>query len=140
MNNQNSAIYINQNGSTQNLQRFNKNGNFDIGSCPFTVKIFSSFQDQENLYLELEYVEGCTLLSQIKKMNKDVISNMQFYACEALQTLEYLHQNDIIFRDLKPENIVLSMRERGHIKLVDFGFAKQLKGPNKRSQTNCGTP
>ena len=52
---------------------------------------------------------------------------MSFYAGEALQTLEYLHQNNIIYRDLKPENIVLSMRDRGHIKFVDFGFAKFLK-------------
>ena len=29
------------------------------------------------------------------------------------------------------------MQDRGHIKFVDFGFAKQLKG---RTQTNCGTP
>lgn len=37
--------------------------------CPFTIKIHSSFQDEENLYLELEYVEGCTLMSQIKQIN-----------------------------------------------------------------------
>ena len=41
--------------------------------------------------------------------------------------MEYLHINNIIYRDLKPENIVLSMQERGHIKLVDYGFSKQFK-------------
>jgi len=51
---------------------------------------------------------------------------MVFYATETLLALEYLHSHKIIYRDLKPENIVLSMNERGHLKLVDFGFAKRL--------------
>ena len=35
------------------------------------------------------------------------------------------------------------MQNRGHIKLVDFGFAKFLGGKNNNNQqtrTNCGTP
>ena len=55
------------------------------------------------------------------------MNNMPFYASEALQVLEYLHSNQILYRDLKPENIVLSIENKGHIKIVDFGFAKQLK-------------
>lgn len=65
---------------------------------------------------------------------------MPYYTAEVLLTLEYLHKNDIVYRDLKPENIVISMLERGHIKLVDFGFAKQLKNSSQRTNTNCGTP
>ena len=38
-------------------------------ACPFLMSIYSSFQDKENLYFELEYVEGCTLLSQIRAYN-----------------------------------------------------------------------
>jgi protein kinase A len=53
---------------------------------------------------------------------------MQFYVSEVLLALEFLHGHNIIYRDLKPENIVLSMQDKGHIKLVDFGFAKQMKG------------
>jgi serine/threonine protein kinase len=65
---------------------------------------------------------------------------MAFYAIEVLLALSYLHSNCIIYRDLKPENIVVSMTERGHLKLVDFGFAKMLKTINQRTYTNCGTP
>lgn len=46
---------------------------------------------------------------------------------------------NILYRDLKPENILLDAK--GHIKLIDFGFAKQLKNIKKdRAYTNCGTP
>lgn len=51
---------------------------------------------------------------------------MTFYAIEVLLALSYLHSHSIVYRDLKPENLVISMTERGHIKMVDFGFAKKL--------------
>lgn len=80
------------------------------------------------------------MLSEIRKFNPLVQQNMTYYAAEVLLTLQYLHSNNILYRDLKPENIVISMLERGHIKLVDFGFAKQLKSQYGRTNTNCGTP
>jgi hypothetical protein len=40
-----------------------------------------------------------------------------------------------VYRDLKPENILLD--QEGHIKLVDFGFAKIV---TDRTWTLCGTP
>ena len=65
---------------------------------------------------------------------------MAFYVQEILLTLEYLHSKKIIYRDLKPENIVISMMNKGHIKIVDFGFAKQLKSLSAKTTTMCGTP
>lgn len=66
-------------------------------------------------------------------MNKVVQNNMPFYAAEVIQTIDFLHSRSIVYRDLKPENIVLSTQDRGHIKLVDFGFAKFLKQSNKKT-------
>jgi protein kinase A len=52
-------------------------------------------------------------------------------------TIEYLHDaQGVAYRDLKPENILLDTN--GHIKLVDFGFAKQVG--NRETYTLCGTP
>ena len=65
---------------------------------------------------------------------------MVFYASETLLTLQFLHNLGIIYRDLKPENMVLSMNHRGHLKLVDFGFAKRIQGKMQKTKTNCGTP
>ena len=52
--------------------------------------------------------------------------------------IDILHKHHVIYRDLKPENIVID--KDGHIKLIDFGFAKKLSEITKfRTSTNCGT-
>ena len=76
------------------------------------------------MYFELEYIEGCSLLSQIRSKNEEIPQNAVFYFSEIMITLEYLHANRIVYRDLKPENVVLDKVNRGHTKMVDFGFAK----------------
>lgn len=40
--------------------------------------------------------------------------------------LEFLHEHEgVAYRDLKPENILIDAE--GHLKLVDFGFAKKVE-------------
>jgi protein kinase A len=50
----------------------------------------------------------------------------QFYAAEIVLILEFLHEQEgVAYRDLKPENILIDAE--GHLKLVDFGFAKKVE-------------
>lgn len=58
-----------------------------------------------------------------------------FYITEIVLTLEFLHKKHIAYRDLKPENLLIA--NDGHVKITDFGFAKEIKD---KTYTLCGTP
>ncbi|KAJ3182552.1 hypothetical protein HDU85_002651 [Gaertneriomyces sp. JEL0708] len=102
---------------------------------PFIVNMLCTFQDDQNLYMLLEYVCGGELFSHLRKAGKFSNDMTRFYAAEIVLAIEYLHSMDIIYRDLKPENLLLD--DRGQIKITDFGFAKKVED---RTWTLCGTP
>ncbi|ORY97428.1 kinase-like domain-containing protein [Syncephalastrum racemosum] len=102
---------------------------------PFLVDLWDTFQDDTHLFFVMEYIPGgemFRILRQQKRFNEDAV---RFYAAEVIMALEYLHKRDIAYRDLKPENILLDAD--GHVKLVDFGFAKEVPDI---TWTVCGTP
>lgn len=110
---------------------------------PFIVKGFSTFHDEKGVYMVMNFVKGCDLLSRIRGNEAMIRNNMDFYAAEVICALEHLHKHRIIYRDLKPEHVMIN--SQGHIQLVDFGFAKQftlndIKRNVMRTYTNCGTP
>ena len=104
----------------------------------FFCNYYEALQDNLNLYLVLEYLPGGELFRMIKNKGNLNASQAKFYLAEIVLALEDLHKRNIIYRDLKAENILLT--QSGHVKLIDFGFSKQLKDIKKdRVMTNCGT-
>jgi serum/glucocorticoid-regulated kinase 2 len=62
----------------------------------------------------------------------------RFYIAELLLAIEEIHRFDVIYRDLKPENILLA--SDGHIKLADFGLAKEGVNDQGKTKSFCGSP
>lgn len=91
-------------------------------TCPFFVRIYSSFQDIQRLYFVLTYAKHGELFSHINKVGSFDEACTQFYAGEILHALEHMHSLSIVHRDLKPENILLD--QDMHIQITDFGSAK----------------
>lgn len=102
---------------------------------PFIVKLYSSWRDNSSLYMLFDYVCGGELFSYLRNSGRFTLGTANFYACEVILALEYLHSQSVVYRDLKPENLLLD--REGHIKIIDFGFAKKL---TDRTWTLCGTP
>ena len=66
---------------------------------PFIIKLYYTFQDQNNLYFCLELCPG-DLLKSIKQ-GPFSIEAVQFYAAELIEATNYLHSLKILHRDIK---------------------------------------
>jgi class 3 adenylate cyclase/CHASE2 domain-containing sensor protein len=94
---------------------------------PRIVDVLDFFEENDNAYLVMTFVEGQTLDKVINAMpslpDPEVVLDWIDQICEVL---EYMHALDppVLFRDLKPSNIMLE--PGGHIRLVDFGLARVL--------------
>lgn len=89
----------------------------------WVVKLKYSFQDDEYLYLVMEYLPGGDLMSLL--MNNDIIPEDQakLYIAEMVLAIEAVHELKCIHRDIKPDNILID--KDGHIKLSDFGLSRK---------------
>ncbi|RKF58224.1 Serine/threonine-protein kinase psk1 [Erysiphe neolycopersici] len=105
---------------------------------PFVVKLFYAFQDDERLYLILEYAQGGELFTQLTKARMFPEPVAVFYMAEMVLALDYLHSHlGVIYRDLKPENCLLD--SEGHLLLTDFGLSKVSLDENDKFNSVLGT-
>ncbi len=86
------------------------------------VDLKASFQEDDYLYLVMEYCPGGDLMNLL--IEKDILTEEEakFYLAELILSIESIHKLDCIHRDIKPDNILID--STGHIKLSDFGLAK----------------
>lgn len=98
-----------------------------------------AFQDNQNLYLVMEYLPGGDLLSLMIRNGPFDEDLARFYLAEMTIALNALHTLGFVHRDIKPENILLD--RFGHLKLADFGSATvRNKDGNVVTFSPVGTP
>eukprot|EP01018_Ginkgo_biloba_P030240 Gb_06623 [translate_table: standard] len=92
------------------------------------VKLYCSFQDEEYLYLIMEYLPGGDMMTLL--MRKDTLKEdeARFYVGQTVLAIESIHKHNYIHRDIKPDNLLLD--KYGHMKLSDFGLCKPLDCSN----------
>jgi len=89
------------------------------------VKLHFSFQDDEYLYLVMEYCPGGDLMTVL--MLEDILSetHTRFYMSELAIAIKSVHDLGFAHRDLKPDNVLIDVH--GHVQLSDFGLAKPIR-------------
>lgn len=89
------------------------------------VELKYSFQDDEFLYLVMEYLPGGDLMSLL--MQNDILPEEQakLYAAEMVLAIDDIHKLKCIHRDIKPDNVLIG--SDGHVKLSDFGLSRQAE-------------
>ena len=103
----------------------------------FITNLYFSFQDNDNLYLILDYFSGGDLRFYLNKNIQFKENEIKFFISNLIISLKYLHQNNILHRDIKPENLIFD--EKGYLNLADFGISKKIK-KNKPIKDRSGTP
>ena len=106
-------------------------------TSPFCIRLFGTFQDEQNIHMILEYAPGGELFRRITRRDSFPSEVAKFYTAEVFMALDHVQKLGYVFRDLKPENVMLD--EYGHCKLIDFGFA-MIPNESGLCTTNVGTP
>jgi len=126
----------------ESFARFEQEAKATAGlSNPNIVAIYDIGQEDESHYLILEFVDGPNLSGLIRSepgARCDAATTLRI-GSQVCQALEYAHSRGILHRDIKPENIMIT--SAGLPKLMDFGLARALGGPNLTQRgVIVGTP
>ncbi|TDH65253.1 uncharacterized protein CCR75_008065 [Bremia lactucae] len=107
------------------------------------IRLYQTFQDDKNLYFLLELLTGGELLSHLLHEGRQLGLDedlARFYLADIVNAVEYMHMNQVLHRDLKPENMVVCEELCGHLKIIDFGTAKNLDISKLNGPNFVGTP
>jgi len=102
------------------------------------VKLERFFEDSTNVYILLEVCPNQTLMELVKRRKRLTETETQVYMWQLVNTMIFLHGQNVIHRDLKLGNLFLDGNL--DIRIGDFGLATQLSSPTERKRTICGTP
>ena len=109
------------------------------GNPLWITKLHYAFQDNENLYLVMDYYCGGDLLTLLSKYDRLSEEMTRFYIAETVLAIDSLHKLGYVHRDIKPDNILIDIN--GHIRLADFGSClKMLPDGTVQSNVAVGTP
>lgn len=100
---------------------------------PNIVEVYDVGEDNGKYYIVMEYVDGKTLKSLIKKRGALTLPEVVDIMLQLASAISCAHDSYIIHRDIKPQNVIIL--EDGRVKVMDFGIAAQLNS-NDLTQTN----
>ncbi|XP_077197028.1 serine/threonine-protein kinase MRCK alpha isoform X4 [Paroedura picta] len=110
------------------------------GDNQWITTLHYAFQDENYLYLVMDYYVGGDLLTLLSKFEDRLPEEMaRFYLAEMVIAIDSVHQLHYVHRDIKPDNILMDMN--GHIRLADFGSClKLMEDGTVQSSVAVGTP
>jgi len=110
-------------------------------SHPNLVRVGDFFEEGDNIYLVMDFVEGESLATRIAREGALPETHVVTWAAQLLDALAYCHSHGVIHRDIKPQNVII--RDDGQAVLVDFGLVKLWNPYDPETRTamrGMGTP
>ena len=102
---------------------------------PNIVGVYDHGSDEGTQYIVMEFIEGRTLADALgagRRPTPVQSAEVAEHICDALAAA---HGQGVIHRDIKPENVMVT--RDGTVKVMDFGIARLLTGPETAPQTSA---
>jgi serine/threonine-protein kinase len=103
---------------------------------PHICTLYDVGEQDGTLFLVMQFLEGETLETRLKKGAVPLDQSLQF-AIQIADALDKAHHAGIVHRDLKPSNVMLT---KSGAKLLDFGIAKAVLSPFSSSHPDPTNP
>jgi predicted ATPase len=104
------------------------------------ASVFHLGKRGRDYFYAMEFVEGETLDSLVKRSGRLEVELALEIASQAAAGLAAVHKQKLVHRDIKPSNIMVILEEGGAVtaKIIDLGLAKAVNEPS--SETAISTP
>jgi serine/threonine protein kinase len=86
----------------------------------------------------MEYVCAGDLLSFVRKRSKLSETTAKFIFRQIIESIKYIHSQNISHRDIKLDNILIDLDN--NIKICDFGVSTAIQSHDELLYEQCGTP
>lgn len=103
-------------------------------SHPGIVKIHDIFEEDNDAFFVMDYIEGPTLSQMISERGPLDEQTATGYILKVAEALGHLHAQKVNHLDIKPSNIIVRRSDNSPI-LIDFGLAKQYDGDGNQTST-----
>lgn len=97
-----------------------------LGKHEQIPQLLDYFEENQKFYLVYEFIEGHDLSREITNSKQISQSQVILWLYDSLETLEYIHRQDVIHRDLKPSNLI-RRKSDNKIIITDFGAIKEIE-------------
>jgi len=108
-----------------------------VESCPQIISLLDAYEDNENVYLVIELIDGGNLLETVLSRSPSECldeCDMARIMRSILLAVAYCHARGVVHRDMKPDNLLVS-KDCTSVKLSDFGLATFLSSSSIPSGT-----
>lgn len=109
-----------------------------LQDCKFVIKMIEFYQSPKESVIITEYLEGSDLFASLSEANFELTeAKCRVIVSQVLDALVYIHRLRVVHMDIKPNNILLASKDKNNlkVKIIDFGLAKEMGGPEKE---RCG--